>query len=299
MKDPLVILERPQLTAPYILIGLNGWLNAGEVSTGSLDYIRRKVGARKFAYVSTTGFYIYQIPSSNPELTMRPKTQISEGLVKKLEIPKNELFFWKSDSEHDLMLFLGYEPNLNWPEYAQVILDLARQYQSPRIYCLGGFFDQIPHTRDSRIHVTMSHPHMRSEFKNFANFGDYEGPCSFTTMLIDMGREQGIEIAGISARAPIYIHDLNSKACYDLLKNVVKLIGLGIDLSDLRDAGEELMEMMDKAFSENPTALEQLKKMEELYDGAFGAEPYSDSDKGYDKLMEEMRKMKREGRKPH
>jgi proteasome assembly chaperone (PAC2) family protein len=299
MDDPLVILERPQLNAPYIIVGLNGWLNAGEVSTGSIDYIRRKVGARKFAYVNTQGFYIYQIPSSNPELTMRPKTQISEGLVKKLEIPKNEIFSWESEAEHDLLLFLGYEPNLNWPEYAQVILDLARQFRAPRIYCLGGFFDQIPHTRDTRIHVTVSHPRMRSEFKGFAHFGDYEGPCSFTTMLIKMGNEQGIEIAGISARAPIYIHDLNSKACYDLLKHVVKMIGLGIDLSDLRDAGEELMEMMDKAFSENPTALDQLKKMEELYDGAFGAEPSSDSDEGYDKLMEEMRKMKREGRKPH
>jgi proteasome assembly chaperone (PAC2) family protein len=299
MDDRLVILEQPRLTAPYILVGLNGWLNAGEVSTGSIDYLRRKIGARKFAHVRTQGFYIYQIPSSNPEMTLRPKTQISNGLVKKLDLPQNDLFFWESNADHDLILFLGYEPNLNWPEYAQVILDLARQYQTPRIYCLGGFFDQIPHTRDTRIHVTMSHPHMRAEFKTFANFGDYEGPCSFTTMLIDMGHKQGIEVAGVSARAPIYIHDLNSKACYDLLKNVVKLIGLGIDLNDLRDAGEELMEMMDKAFNENASALEQLKKMEELYDSAFGEEPSSDSAEGYDKLMEEMRKMKREGRKPH
>ncbi|MGC9975908.1 MAG: PAC2 family protein, partial [Syntrophales bacterium] len=109
MNSRLVMLEQPQLTSPYIIVGLNGWLNAGEVSTGSIDYLRRKVGARKFAYIDTQGFYIYQIPSSNPDQTMRPHVQINEGLVRKLESPQNDLFFWKSGSDHDLILFLGVE----------------------------------------------------------------------------------------------------------------------------------------------------------------------------------------------
>ncbi|HET6489610.1 MAG TPA: PAC2 family protein [Syntrophales bacterium] len=299
MEGRLVMSERPQLSAPYIIVGLNGWLNAGEVSTGSIDYLRRKSGASKFAYVDTQGFYIYQIPSSNPEQTLRPITQISEGLVRKLESPKNEIFFWKSGSEHDLILFLGVEPNLNWPQYCQVILDLARQFQAPRIYCVGAFFDQVPHTRKTRIHVTVSHQRMRSEFKTFAQFGDYAGPSSFTTMLIALGHEQGIEVAGISARAPIYIQELNSKACYDLLKNILNMTGLRIDLRDLRQDGQELVEMMDRAFSENSTALAQLKQMEEVYDGAFGKEPPAGPDESDDELMEEVLRMKREGRKPH
>ncbi len=299
MEDSLVMLERPQLTAPYFIVGLNGWLNAGEVSTGSIDYLRRKVGARKFATVNTQGFYIYQIPSSNPELTLRPKAQISEGLVKNLELPKNELFFWKSGGEHDLILFLGFEPNLNWPEFCQIIFDVARDFQVSRIYCLGSFFDQVPHTRETRINVTVSHQHMRSEFKNFTHFGEYLGPCSFTTMMIFQGWEQDIEVAGLSARSPIYINDLNSKGCYDLLKKVLNLMDLRIDLLDLKEAGEELVETLDRAFSENSTALEQLKKIEELYDGVFGEELPPGPDEGFDKLMEEVSRMKREGRKPH
>jgi proteasome assembly chaperone (PAC2) family protein len=299
MDDRLVLLERPQLNAPYLLIGLNGWLNAGEVSTGSIEYLRRKVGAQKFAYVNTRDFYVYQIPTSTPELTLRPKAQISEGLVKNLELPKNELFFWKSGSEHDLILFLGFEPNLNWPDFCQNIFDVARDFQVPRIYCLGSFLDQVPHTRETRINVTVSHQYMRSEFKNFTHFGEYLGPCSFTTMMIFQGREQNIEVAGLSARSPIYINDLNSKGCYDLLKKVLTIINLRIDLLDLKEAGEELVETLDRAFSENSTALDQLKKMEELYDGVFGKEPPPGPDEGYDKLMEEVLKMKREGRKPH
>ena len=89
MAGRLIMQEHPQLIAPYIMVGLSGWVNAGEVSTGSIDYLRRKLGARQFAHIETQGFYIYQIPSPTPELTMRPHAQIKEGLVNKLDAPRN------------------------------------------------------------------------------------------------------------------------------------------------------------------------------------------------------------------
>jgi proteasome assembly chaperone (PAC2) family protein len=299
MAGRLVIQDRPELIAPYIMVGLKGWLNAGEVSTGSIDYLRLKLGARPFASIEPSGFYIYQIPSSPAEQTMRPLVRIKEGLVRKLDMPRNEFFFWKSGAVRDLILFQGVEPNLDWPAYAQAIIDVARQFQAPRIYSLGGIFDQVPHTRQTRIMATVSHPRLKDELKTFARFTDYEGPSSFNTMLLSAAREQGIEMAGISARTPLYIQDLNAKACYDLMKNVITLAGLSIDLSDLREAGETLAEVMDRAFSQNATALQQLKKLEEQFDAATGEEPLHGQDEDYDKLLAEMRKLRREGRKPH
>ena len=299
MAGRLIMQEPPQLTAPYIMIGMKGWLNAGEISTGSIDYLRRKLGARKFAYIETQGFYIYQIPSVSPELTMRPHTQIKDGLVMKLDIPQNDFFFWKSGSDHDLILFLGVEPNLGWPEYCQIILDVARQFHAPRIYFLGAVFDQVPHTRETRILASVSHPRLKDELMTFAKFTNYEGPCSFTTMLLTMGSKQEIEVAGISARTPVYIQDLNSKVCYDLLKNILTMAGFRIDLSDLRQSSENMLERMDRAFSENSTALAQLKKMEELFDATLGETPLRGFEEDYDKLIEEVRKLKREGRKLH
>jgi proteasome assembly chaperone (PAC2) family protein len=299
MAGRLIIQEKPELVAPYIIVGLKGWLNAGEISTGSIEYLRRKLGADLFAYIEPAGFYIYQIPSSTAEQTMRPLVKIKEGLVRKLEMPRNEFFFWKSGAAHDLILFQGVEPNLDWPEYARAILDVARQFKAPRIYALGGIFDQVPHTRKTRILATVSHPQLKDELKAFARFTDYEGPSSFNTMLLSLAREQGIEMAGVSARAPLYIQDLNAKACYDLLQNVLASVGLGIDLRDLRVTGEALVEMMDTAFSQNTTALEQLRRLEEQFDATVGEEPLQAQGEDYDKLLAEMRKLKKEGRKPH
>ena len=299
MPDRLIIKERPELVSPYILIGHKGWLNAGEISTGCIDYLRVKLGAHKFAHIEPRGFYIYQIPSSTPEQTLRPYTQIREGLVKKLDMPQNDFYYWKSDADHDLILFLGAEPNLEWPEYGQAIIDVARQFKSPRIYSLGGILDQVPHTRRTRIFAVVSHPKMKDEVKTFSQFIDYEGPCSFTTMLLTMAREQRVEFASLSARTPLYIQDLNSKACHDLLKSVLTLTGHRIDLTDLRQSGETLMGLMDKIFSGNPKALEQLKKLEAQYDATIGEEPLQGPAEDYDNLLKEMHRFKKEGGKLH
>jgi hypothetical protein len=56
---------------------------------------------------------------------------------------------------------------------------------------------------------------------------------------------------------------------------------------------------MDTAFSQNATALEQLKQLEEQFDATIGEEPLQAQGEDYDKLLAEMRKLQKEGRKPH
>lgn len=295
----LIMTKHPELVSPFLVMGQKGWLNAGEISTGCIDYLRLKLSARPLGYIESGGYYINQIPTMNAGQTLRPYTQIKDGLVRKLDLPHNDFYYWKSGTDHDLILFLGAEPNLEWPAYAQAVLDLARQFQSPRIYFLGGILDQVPHTRRSRIFATVSDPEIREELKTFSQFSDYEGPCSFATMFLVMAREQGMEFASLSARTPLYIQDMNSKACHDLLKHVLALMGYHIDMSDLRQSGETLTGLMDKAFSQNPKALDQLKKLEAQYDAAIGQDFLQVPGEDYENLMKEIRRLKKEGGKLH
>jgi proteasome assembly chaperone (PAC2) family protein len=298
MNDSLIFQDTPDLVNPYMLIGLGGWLNGGEIATGCIDFLRRKLNARKFAYIEPRQFHIWQVPGFDPSQIMRPHAVIEEGVVKSLAEPANEFFFWQSGTGHDLILFTGFEPNLEWPQYASAILSIAKHYRACRIYSLGGVFDQVPHTRETRVFTVLSRPEMKREFKSFP-FLNYAGPCSFSTMLLNQAGKEGIEAAGITARVPPYIQNFNAKAGYDLLKKVFALMPLNIDLSDLKKSGDSLVEMTDRAFSQNKTATEQLRKLEEMFDTAalqeFGYTPGPNTDE----LMQEMLNMKRDGRKPH
>jgi proteasome assembly chaperone (PAC2) family protein len=298
MNDSLIFQDTPDLVNPYILIGLGGWLNAGEIATGCIDFLRRTLNARKFAHIDPRSFHIWQVPGFDPAQIIRPHAVIEEGVVKSLAEPANEFFFWKSGAGHDLILFTGFEPNLGWPQYASAILSIARRYRACRIYSLGGVFDQVPHTRETRVFAVLSRPELKSEFKSFPLL-NYAGPCSFSTMLLNQAGQEGIEAAGITARIPPYVQNFNAKAGYDLLKKVLALTPLNIDLSDLKKSGDTLVEMMDKAFSQNETTLEQLRKLEEMFDTAvlqeFGYAPGTN----VDELMQEMLNLKKDGRKPH
>ena len=144
----------------------------------------------------------------------------------------------------------------------------------------------------------LSRPELKNEFISFP-FLNYAGPCSFSTMLLHEAYREGIEAAGLTARIPPYIQNFNAKAGYDLLRKVLALTPLDIDLSDLKKSGDNLVEMMDKAFSQNETALEQLRKLEELFDAAHLQEFSPIPGQNIDELMQEMLNMKKDGRKPH
>ena len=286
MNENIIFEDKPDLVNPYILIGLGGWLNAGEVATGCIDFLRRKLNAQKFAHIDSRGFHVWQVPGFDLAQVMRPHAVIEEGVIRSLTEPASEFFFWKSGAGNgnDLILFTGAEPNLKWPEYASAILSIAKRYRAPRIYSLGGVYDQVPHTRETSVFAVLSRPEMKSEFKSFP-FLNYAGPCSFSTMLMNQAGKEGIEAAGITARVPPYIQVFNAKACHDLLKKVFALTPMNIDLSDLKKSGDSLVEMMDKSFGENETALKQLRKLEEMYDAAllqeFGYSPRAEHRRAY------------------
>ena len=298
MKESLIIQDTPDLVNPYMLIGLGGWLNAGEIATGCIDFLRRKLNARKFAFIDPRPYHIWQVPGYDPTQIMRPHTVIEEGVIKSLAEPSNDFFFWQSGDKHDLILFTGSEPNLKWPEYSSAILSIARRYGVARIYSLGGVFDQVPHTREARVFTVLSRPELKKEFKAFPLLS-YSGPCSFSTMLLNQAGQEGIEAAGIIARIPPYIQNFNARAAYDLLKKVIALTTLDIDLGDLRQSGQNLVEMMNDVFSQNETAMEHLRKMEELFDAAVLQEVGYTPGLYSDEMMQEMMNMKKDGRKPH
>ena len=297
MNENLIFQETPDLVHPYLFIGYRGWLNAGELGTGSIEYLRRKLNARKFAAIDPGHFYIGQVPGFDSAQIMRPQTVVEGGLIKSLEEPANEFFYWQSGGENDLILFTGFEPNVAWPEYTSAILSMAKRCNVCRIYTLGGVFDQVPHTRETSVYAVLSRPEMKREFQSFPLL-NYNGPCSFSTLLVNHAGRAGIEAASIVARVPPYIQTFHEKIACDLLQKVFAHTSLHVDLSDLRKIGNTVAELMDNDFRQNKTAMEQLRKLEEMYDAAL-IQGYGYKEVNVDELMQEMLDTKMSGKKPH
>lgn len=75
IPDKLHIHKRPKLNNPCLLLGFSGWMDGGEVSTGTVKLLIKKLGAEKLAEIEPEGFYIHSFFMSNFTVTGGDRNQ--------------------------------------------------------------------------------------------------------------------------------------------------------------------------------------------------------------------------------
>jgi proteasome assembly chaperone (PAC2) family protein len=229
------------------------------------------LGARKFAEIrQPDDFYLFQSPGA--ELA-RPATRIEEGYVKELVMPSTGFWAWENQvAAHDLLIMLGVEPHLRWNQYVDLILDLAQEYRVERIYSVGGTYDKIPHTIEPVISAVINTPGLKAELGEYGiESTAYQGHSSVHTLLMVVAGKRGLEAASLWGHAPHYIQVPNARVCYSLLRKLIRMLGIDLDLEDVRKAGEYLDEQVDKAVEQKAELQEYVKRLEEEYArGTYG-----------------------------
>lgn len=287
--EKIRIFEKPTLKAPVLVLGFGGWANGGEVSTGIVAYLIKQLGAKKFAEIDPEPFYVFTIS--------RPETQIEEGMVLEHEMPTNEFFYWQNKkSAHDLLLFLGTEPNLRWQEFMNMFLDLAQEFKVVRSYNIGGFYNAIPHTSMPRVAAAYSDSRLKGELEKYdLQLTDYQGPTSIHTSFLTAFKERNIEAISLWSGTPHYIQVANHKAWYSILSKLTQMLDLELDLDDIKSRGEELDQQLDRALSQDPRLREYVRELEEHQEEAELREPLKTDE--IIKSLEEFLKRRREGQK--
>ena len=61
-SSALKYLEKPNTVCRSMVLGFSGWMDGGDVSTGSIEYMIEKLATVKVAEIQPAGFYIYNFP---------------------------------------------------------------------------------------------------------------------------------------------------------------------------------------------------------------------------------------------
>jgi proteasome assembly chaperone (PAC2) family protein len=266
--NQLVIKHQPKIKNARMIISFSGWMNGGDVSTGTVDYIKNKLKAVKFAEIKPEHFYIFNFPGTMEIADeFRPYARVEKGILKDFSFPKNE-FYYHEDS--NLILFKGKEPNINWDDYARYILELGEKYGLKRIYFIGSVASATPHTRGIRASCYCSKDELKKDVKNHGiKFTVYEGPGSITTYLTHLAKQKSIEMINFVAEIPIYIQSENPKAIKTMTEKLAKLLELDIDTSDLTKKNLSFEKKINQLLENQPQLVEEIKKLEENYDKEF------------------------------
>src|SRR6478609_4038420 len=129
VEHPLV-LEQATL-----VLAFSGWMDGGDVSTGTVRRLVDLLEARVVAEIDPEPFYLYHFPGPMELAALfRPHVKIEAGRVQSLDMPANK--FYAHDAGR-LILFLGKEPNLHWRAFGDAILALADKVGVRRVLFVG------------------------------------------------------------------------------------------------------------------------------------------------------------------
>jgi len=262
---PLRLEDRPRLHDGTLILALSGWMDGGEVSTGTLDWLVRSLEAKPIAEIAPSNFYLFNFPGTMEVAALfRPHIQIVDGLVKTVRPPANRIY---CDVPHNLLLFSGSEPNLNWEQFGECLFSLCLRTGVRMIYFVGSYAGMVPHTREPRISTTVSHSELKPILSRYGiSFSNYEGPGSFASFMTSQAPRQGLQMASIVAEIPSYVQGINPKAIEAVARKLVALLGLPLELEDLRRISDTWESRVGEALHSKSELLELINKMEEAYD---------------------------------
>ena len=265
--DNLIYESKPVLRKPYIICGLNGSFNGGNVSVGGVDYFIDQFKAVKFAEMPVSRYHIYQIPGLD---SLRPAFSMQDGLIVESVLPFNHFYYATvPGSEHDLILLIGDEPSLNWEEYAETVVDLAQDFGAVRLYSMCGIMDNTPYTREPLISCTCTDEKVKKEMGNYhVTYSNREGMASFGQMLVHTCTQKGLEGVNFTVRVPCYPEfnvflGESPKSLKAILIRLRDLMHLDMDFDSLDGEIKEMEGKLNFVRQQNPnfnTLIEELEK---------------------------------------
>lgn len=263
--ENLQIYKRPQLTEPKLLMGFSGWMDGGDVSTGTIGHLIGRLAAKRFACIEPEGFYIESfVGTMEMAALFRPSTRIEDGLVKSFMRADNSFY---ASTEENLILFVGQEPNINWKKYAECVFTLCSEYHIRQIYFIGSVAGLVPHTREPKIFCSVSNEKLKDQYHQLGiGFSNYQGPAGIVTYLVKTAQEQNIDMTSFVATVPIYIQGRNPKAIYSAARRICALLKFKIELEELEEAANVFENKLNELVEKQPELTEIIHKLEGDYD---------------------------------
>lgn len=268
--------SRPKLRRPVIIAAFEGWNDAAESASSTIEYLGRSWNERAFADLDPEEFYDFTV--------VRPQVRLIDGATRSIE--------WRTTrfaaatppgSAHDVILVHGIEPNIRWRTFCDDIIGLAQEYDVELVITLGALAAEVPHTRPVQVTGTGSDPELIEKLD--LRRSRYEGPTGIVGVLHTRLSEAGIKSASLWAAVPHYVSQQPSpKATLSLSQRVADIIGGSLFATDLEIAvssyERQVNEMIDadeeiKAYVETlEAAIDEGETDDDLFDIAAQAERF-------------------------
>ena len=292
----LILHHEPPLQAPSLVIGFAGWANAAGLSVEVVSQLQSLLNTDAIGTVEAPECYVI----TNPSLAHRPITTIRGGLVEDLRQPTTEVHVLQSaGAQPELLLIQGLEPDLHWQEYVEALWSLIGRFGVRRVYTIGSYYAQIPHTRPPHVSAVVSDLRLKAALRSqHVDFTSYEGPTSIQTFLLSTCQQRQIEGVSLWGGVPPYLQGSYPRGVVRILSVLSKLIGVSIDSSALQSWVSEFEDVLQQQMAKNDELQAFVKQLEAAYDQTMTDTDVQHGDEIVDEIQQFLRQRHRPGNAP-
>jgi uncharacterized protein len=214
-------LKDISFSSPPVLLA--AWPGMGNVGLIAMDYLRRKLNAQPFAELDMSPFFI-------PESII-----VKDGIAQLPEIPSAMLHY---TADPGLIIFesnaqIGGKDGIN---IIKTILDIARQYNVPRIFTAAALAQPMSFQAASDVLVACS---SQAHLDSIRHIGVVPMPDGYIAglngLLLGIAASRGIDAACFLATMPSYAANMPyPKASFEIVKIFQRFFSLDFDLEEMR-----------------------------------------------------------------
>ena len=270
MTDDLRLERRPELERPVLVAAFRGWNDGGQGASLAAGFLARAWEAERFGEIDPEGFYDFQ--------ATRPHVSLVDGMSRRIEWPENAFFHARpGGASRDVVLLIGVEPNLRWRTFTDVVANLARELRVELVVTLGSLLADVPHTRPSPVTGSATDEQLVEQLN--LQQSRYEGPTGIVGVLHDACRLAGLPSASLWAAVPHYVSLTPSpRAAMALCDRLSDLLDLGLDTSELEQAGDEYAQQVSEAVAADADTAAYVEELERRVDSLEGDEDLPSGD---------------------
>ncbi len=256
--DYVQYYKQPELRDQLLIAAFAGWNDAADAATTAVKFLIDRWKPTKLAEIDPEEFFVFT--------ETRPLVQSSKGIQNTIIWPSNQFLSYSAPYlDHDILIYLGAEPQLKWKTYTKTFMDVCKGFNVSQALLLGAFLVDIPHSMDVPISGFSSSPELLERLRELdVRSSSYSGPTGMVGVLHDSLRNAGIPVSSLWAAAPHYLAATpNIKVTAALLTYMNTFLSFGLDLSDIQADAVRFEEQITALVARDPEASAYVRRLEE------------------------------------
>jgi proteasome assembly chaperone (PAC2) family protein len=250
----------PPLRRPVLIAAFEGWNDAGEAASSTIEELARAWDAEPVAALDPEDYYDFQVN--------RPSVEEGDDGTRRIVWPTTRLLVARRpELERDIVLVDGIEPSMRWRSFVVELLSFAQERDASLLITVGALLADVPHTRPIPVSSTSGDPDLVRELA--LEQSQYEGPTGIVGVLADAAGQAGLPAISLWAAVPHYAGSVPSpKAALALLHRIEEVLDITVPLDELQEQARAWERGVDELAESDSEVADYVSSLERAKDTA-------------------------------